>query len=329
MKPAALTSPGSRNSKLAGCRAGITLFVRVAAVLTLPAASASAQQEPPEAAAASQPAFRQALELTEREAIALDAVRDRNEQLDETAFYMILDKAEEIARLERQDLRTIDRPSAANLVLHPARYRGWPVRVDVTILRVEQLRAPSQISPPPDWPADKVVWKMAGYIPSAGRGDDTPALVFSTIAPQALGEPSSVGPDGEKYYDDRRPLTVAGFFYKLYHAQDESGRGRDFPVLIAWSLARDEGESKIAQRGNLGIMILVALLIGYLFARRWARRGDAMEPAYHYRPLREDLAESGRQADDRQVAPELADAARRRDEQRKEHESAADADGES
>jgi len=261
-------------------------------------------------AASSQPDPHRAFELSQRETIALSAVRDRNEQLDETALYMMLDKAALMAHLPSPSVESLDHPSADNLLRHPQRYRGWPVRLDVNILRVEELTSPKDITAPPDWPADKSVWKMAGYIPSATGTNDTPLLVLSTGAPEALGQPSSVGPDGEGYYDHHRTLTAAGFFYKLYRGQDDSGRTRDFPVLIAWSFENTQSQSGIALPGNFGIMILVGLVVFYVFARRWARRATGPEPTYHYRPLREDLHEPERQASNNRGKenPRAADA---------------------
>ena len=259
--------------------------------------SPSSQVAPaPSAASGKSKSFAEALRLTASEATALTDVRDRASQLDETAFYMMLSKAAGIAALADQQLHLLDRPVASNLLAHPQRYRGWPIRLRLRVYRVEKLVPGAGLSASPYWAADRPVWKLVGV---DSKSDDPLTgllVVFSIVEPSVLGAPDRVGQSGEGYYNHGRDVELAGISYKLYRTEDLQGNIRDYPVVVAWRLeipaaGKKVAETKTPSRSHFIYMLLAGLLVMYLFAKRYARRKAAEESRFVYRPLRDELGE--------------------------------------
>lgn len=277
------------------------MLVVLLALLTVPARCAGA--DPVATQAATPKTFAEAVELTEVEAIALAAVRDKDQQLDETAFYMLLDKVAGIAQLADQLPGQLDRPGLSNLADHPERYRGWPIRLTLNVRRLAKLTAPEHFVKPPHWPDDRAIWQMDCYGPAGGAHKDTPLMVFSTIEPTALGEPKRIGKEGESYYSPSREFQIDGFFYKLHEAPDQRGWLRPYPVVLAWSVSQPGGSPRparkapAAKRYQVLLLFVGGLLIIYLFARRHFRMQDRARQQYHYKPLREELADADEDRD--------------------------------
>ena len=275
----------------------------VAALALLTAGSQCLGGESPASQAAKPKTFSEAVELTEVEAIALAAVRDGNQQLDETAFYMLLAKADGIAQLAGQRPAQLDRPGLGNLADHPERYRGWPIRLTLNVRRLMKLTDPEHFVKPPHWPVDRAIWQMDCYGPAGGAYEGTPLMVFSTIEPLALGEPKRIGKEGESYYWPSREFQIDGFFYKLREGRDQRDKLRSYPVVLAWSVsepgggARPAKKAPTAKRYQVLLLFVGGLLIIYLFARRHFRMQARAEQQYHYRPLRDELADADEDRD--------------------------------
>jgi len=269
---------------------------------------------------ASQPA--EAIKLSPAEQVLLADVRDDNDQLDQAAFYDLLEKARNIAEMHIAQQVPLDRPAGANLLASPARYRGWPMIVPFRVVRVQTLAGPGELSVPPGWPADRKIWQLAGYVPNGTGKKDLPVLVFTTVKPKALGKPLSVDAAGEEHYPLSKKYEVAGFFLKVYRTKDRTGRVTDLPVLIAWSIEPVASPARQSPRkGNWLVVAIVAMLVGYMLIKRMTiRRSRQDRDEFQYGSLsREpDSPAAGpsdsSDADNRtEVNPALVDAIRRRE----------------
>jgi len=243
-------------------------------------------------------AFADALKLTDKEAVALSAVRDRVGQLDETAFKMLLSKAAEIAKIEHQDLRIIDRPAPVNLLRHPERYRGWPVRLTLRAHKVHRLVGSRDISASAYWPADRPLWQLGCVDPESGFPGDEPLVVFSPVEPTVLGEPDKTVGENERLYYARRDarVIVTGYFYKVWRQRDADGNVRNYPIIVAWRFDNPTAKNAIPQtktaperRIYVMIVVLLILLMGYLLARRFSRRRAGLKRSPEYQPMRFDI----------------------------------------
>ena len=118
-----------------------------------------------------------------------------------------------------------------------------------------------------------------------------PLLVFSVVEPAVLGEPDKIGEDGESIYSRRPQVQLAGIFYKVATYEGQDGRIRDYPVIIAWSVALPEGDRKPREKpsgfsGNMLIMVLLGLLVAYLIVRRKTTRTGRKDEDFVYHPRR-------------------------------------------
>jgi hypothetical protein len=243
---------------------------------TTGAAAPATQTVQADSMPASQPALPPTA-LTAGEQSLLADVRDGDSQLDEAALYALLAKAKAIAA-KGVPLWQIDRPAVDNLLAHPARYRGWPVVVRLRIARVEKLLPPKDITPPPSWPKDRPVWKLACYAPAAIAGRDVPLLVFTLVEPPG-GASGQAGDDRPE--DTPRDCDVGGYFYKVARGEDVSGRERNFPVILAWSFTpAGTGIGGLSAEKAPWLVILLALLALFVVVQRLSRRaGKASERA--------------------------------------------------
>ncbi|MHC4294035.1 MAG: hypothetical protein ACYSTL_00450, partial [Planctomycetota bacterium] len=182
--------------------------------------------------------FEEAFELTRKEAAVLESVSDRVAQLDEAAFYVFLRKAARLAAIETQFDR-LDRPTAANLLEHPQRYRAWPILINVQVSRMEKLAVGDGLSASGDWPPDRPVWKI-GCFSTEGAGGRIPLLIFSVVEPTLLGDPDKIGPAGDNVYIRWRDAQICALFYKVATYEGADGRTREYPVAIAWSLSEPD-----------------------------------------------------------------------------------------
>ncbi len=229
--------------------------------------------------------FADALKLTQAEATALADVADKSPQLDETAFYIMLAKAARIAERTDQDHSLIDSPAAVQLLDAPRRWRGWPVSLGVTIYRAEKLQGHKHLSASPNWPVNKPVWKLSG----TAMGDPNITIVaFSVTDPLMLGEPDSTETDAAGViiatYDKGSAAEVIGFSYKTWSTKDTEGRLQNYPIVVAWKIARTgrPGEAELTpqlEKFYQTVALGMALLIGYLFLKVYTRRlGKAGSP---------------------------------------------------
>ena len=286
------------------------------AALLLAAATAcclaQADPEPPPAPSTG-PSFQQARELTDKEATALAAVRDRVTQLDETAFYLMIRKADTLGRIQPQDLDAVDRPAPINLLHDPARYRGRPVRLALRVHRVQKLAGRNALTPSPYWAADRPVWRLDCVNPAADIPAEEPLVVFTPFEPAKLPPPDKVLDDDEHLYFEQTNVRAeaAGFFYKVWKHEDLQEKVRMYPVMIAWSVepAAPAGGAPARQRTPaetlviLAVVPLIVLLAAFLIVKRYARRRS--EPsAREYRPIRREPLPAPPE-EPRDVDPEL------------------------
>ncbi len=222
--------------------------------------------------------FADAIKLTTAEATALADVADKSPQLAETAFYMMLAKADALARRTDVDLTSMDTPSSSQLLTNPQRWRGWPIRSRVIVYKIEKLQGRTHLSPSPHWSVNRPVWKLSG----TAMGDPNIAIVaFSGTIPPQRNEPDSIVTDETgvevRTFTNGTPVEYAGFYYKVWSTKDTEGKVQDYPVIIPWKISLVIPGVKTERPGSLGklyqtVALGMALLIGYLFLKAYTRR---------------------------------------------------------
>ena len=239
-------------------------------------------------------AFVEALELTDEEQLILSAVRDRSVYLDETAFYLLLNKAARIVERTDQRAGAIDHPAVENLLRYPQRYRGRPIRVKVRVYRVEKLTVGRDLSPSSYWAADRPIWKLSSQIPSPDDPAGGLVLAFSTVEPTALGNADRITESGDRIYRNGRDVWFSGFSYKVWKRADTQGIPRNYPVMVLWAVD-PAAEDTVIQSGrsfpvHYGIVLVISLLMVYLWIRRSIKQRERIRRATLQRSHR-DTAE--------------------------------------
>ena len=209
-----------------------------------------------------------AIELSERERIALEAVRDRTTSLDETALYMMLAKAGKRAEPVS--------PAYRDLLAHPGRYRGEAIRLTLQVDTVRKLLPEEGLPVTPYWPKDRPVWRLECLNPAAGRPRDEPVVVLSVVAPTLLPRPDQIADNGDQLFHEPGPMIeLTGVFYKVYQARTrgdarDPAAWRDFPVIVAWQLAPVAGHGTDWRQSRTILIVLIILAAGLavLFLRR-------------------------------------------------------------
>ncbi|HQL75877.1 MAG TPA: hypothetical protein PLD58_22060 [Phycisphaerae bacterium] len=272
-----------------------------------------------------------AIELTERERIALGAVRDRNTQLAETGFFMLLARAAKMGALSDQQLQDVESPSYSNLMAHPSRYRAQAIRMTISVFTSEKLEPTSGGAFPvtSHWPRERPVWYLTGLNASLKVDPQQPVMLYATLDPAAaLGKPVEVRNQTQVYGVPGQRVDVVGLFYKLRRSASEENDERDYPVLLVWQLKAAGGGGVLGSSGGsiVGvlavIMLVLALLLGFILLKRRVSRQKASRPGGpRYKPLRDvSLDDQGQPADQEDVGvdPLLKQAA---EEYQKERQS--------
>ena len=231
-----------------------------------------------------------AIELNENERIAFGDVQDGIGKLDETAFYMLLGRADKMPRLSGDDFDALPRPGTGNILKQPSLFRAQAMRIK---LRVSRYTAGKEISYSRHWPKDRPLWRIHGLDLVPLRQTPHPLIVFLLQDPRPLlGEPDKVNVSGDlEYHKLKSRLDLAGIFYKVYSSKDRKGQRRDYPVFVAWQAA-DTTTRSAPRFGSLPMLligILVALLVAFLILKRYLRQTRKIdaEPFVRYRPLRD------------------------------------------
>jgi len=200
-----------------------------------------------------------ALAFTEAEQADLDAVADGDDQLAHQGLYALLRHA---AALPGED-QLLDRAELAtgmDLVANPAVHRGRLVCQHVRIWRISRWNDPTD-APTRGWGL-RPVWRLD----CQERASEEPLIVLLTELPEGMIT-GDLSPPADR--------TVLGLFYKVVRLPVERPAETDratklYPVIVAKTLYGAQGP-----RGNLGKIILVALLlvliVGYVLAKRSAK----------------------------------------------------------
>ena len=238
-----------------------------------------------------------AIEMSDSERTALGAVRDRNTQLAETGFFMLLARAAKMETLSDRRLQDVESPSYPNLMAHPARYRAQPVRMTINVFTSEKLQpTPGGAFPVSSyWPKDKPVWYLTGLNAPLKIDPKQPVMVYSTADPTpVLGTPVKSNADAHVYALPGRRVNVVGLFYKLRTAPSEDEGERDYPVLLVWQVSGSGGGGALGSGGTTtiaGLMVAVlvlVLLLGFIMLRRRVSQQKASRPdGPRYKPLRD------------------------------------------
>lgn len=274
-------------------------------------APATGPAGPAEAAPARGNISEAAIELSEREQTALGAVRDRNTQLAETAFFMLLSRAGKMETLSDRQIQDIESPSYPNLMAYPARYRAQPIRMVVHIFASRKFTpTPGGAFPPsPYWPKDQPVWYLEGLVPSAVPGrKEQPVLIYSTADPTGLlGRADKIEGELQRYFGVGRRMVVAGLFYKITQQDSQKYGPIDYPVLLVWQMSlagggggEGGGLATGGTRTVVGVMIamvVLVLLLGFIMLKRRVSQQKASRPSGpRYKPLRDVSQDDGEPA---------------------------------
>ncbi len=266
--------------------------------------------------------FADAIKLTKAEATALADVADKSPQIDETAFYMMLAKAAAIAELASPYDTLVDSPAAAQLLTNPQRWRGWPVRLQAIVYRIEKLQGRKHLSPSPHWSVNRPVWKLSG---TAMSDPNISIVAFSVVNPPRRDQPDSIETDNSgievQTFNNGTPVVYTGFSYKVWSTKDTEGRVQNYPVIIPWLIGLVIPADEASSPGSLGklyqtVALGMALLIGYLFLKVYTRRLGKADPSLQRANRIESFdaepgAETGRETGDAepQIDPLLKAAA--------------------
>lgn len=238
-------------------------------------------------------------------AIALGAVEDEVSQWQETAFYMLLDRAGSLGKLREKDFHKLDQVAYRNLLREPTRYRCRPMRMRVCVFRVLEMTPKTGLGRSRIWPRDRSVWRIYGAHADAEKYYQEPITIYSTVEPTRLGTVTGVARDGEKRYKHGPVIEVACVFYKLYKAREkESGATRLYPLLLAWQMKPAGGGGGIGG-GFDPKMIVAACLIGvmgliFYFVRRHVKRlRKAAGPIVEYKSHRDAVDDDEADGDEK------------------------------
>jgi len=315
--------------------AAIACLVIPIVVLALAAAAAYGSAEPP--AETPREAVDRILVLTDDEQDALDVAQTRKQDYEETALYMMLNRAAQLPQLPREQFAQLQRPPYRSLLDHPGRYAGQPVRLTVLVSTVFKETSGTHHDPDLLWPRGRERW-MIRCLDADGEVQQ-PMLVVSLVDPAVLlHKPLSDADEPVQEFNAAiAPLELAGVFYKVFEAR-ESGTPehpapaspRPYPLIIAWQLGvpadkpAAPGVVPMTMAGAIFIAV-IALLVAFVFLARHIRRtrrrpggwGGPLWPD-RYRPLRDVTQDTPgddeREADE--VDPQLKAAV---EDWRKEH----------
>ncbi len=199
----------------------------------------------------------------------------------EPAFRLLAEKAAALPELTGREAGSLlDAPSYLNLLRHPERYRGRPIRLRVRMFAASDVVLDDGLADPaPTSPSTLTM--LDCFVCDAG---EAPIIVYSLAEKAEIGKPDRLE-DGQAIYDQGLQFELAGVFYRVVSGRDRNDRPREWPVVLAWQMHALPGEkdgSIIIQLFLLAIM----LLIGYLIVRRSVRRIIAQEEAPAYRRRR-------------------------------------------
>ncbi len=254
-----------------------------------------------------------AIELSEGEKTVLAVVRDGTADIDESAFWKMLNRADQLAAsrdASKAELADLDSPSTANMLTAPAHYRAQKIRLTVRIYTCNKLVSGTRSSPARrDWPAGREYWYMTGSIVRSGgpQGAEETLMIYSAADPaDLLGKPTSVGESGQRFAGVQ--LTIAAIFYKTRLAQPRvpEEAARDYPLVLAYYLEIDHKPTGAPWQLPAVIVGLMVVLI-VVFARL-RRKVKTMKRAQH--PAIQRVADSFGQAEtsDDEPAPDEAES---------------------
>jgi len=210
---------------------------------------------------------------------------------EEPGFRMLAEKAAALPALTGQELADLlDAPSYLNLLRHPQRYQGRPIRIRVRVFTASDAAlgpAPAD-SAPTTGPGRPLTFRRLDCL--ACNAGEAPIIVYSFARAEEPGKPDRVE-DGQAVYNQGRRFELAGVFYRVVTGRDRDGQRRAWPVVLAWQL-RPVSQKKAHPAFVQLFLLAIMLLIGYLIVRRSVRRVVGQQQAPAYRPRRYARAQS-------------------------------------
>lgn len=279
-------------AKVTSRRIGTCAGLTVLALLCWAFSAALGAGQPTTATAPSALTVSEVLTFDEDERTILEDLTD-DDQWDASALYVLLRRAEMLPR-GRGTLDQADSPSLGNLWAHPGRYRGQLIRVRARkILDFEDHTETARRTR--RWPYPKPVWlAYAEVIVGTGKARQPRPIIVILAGkpPEKLGK--------------NQPVELAGLFYKRITAQQRGQKGQPakkglYPIIVARELLAVERPGDAGSTLMMFVMfsLVVALLIGYFFLRRYVGRKTAGSGESPYRPLRfEDAVEDDSRLED-------------------------------
>ncbi len=270
------------SGRLAGKASAIT------AALVWLCACAGAMAQPATAPAASP--------LVADLSVALQPIEDRTHDMQDDVLGAVLARAYVMAGIAAKGQTfDLDVPAYRNMLLRPADYRGRQVRLTMLVYQAYKMALGAEGRLPG---YDGRVWRLEGFNAAAAPEDRTsePIIVYSPVDPSAvLGQPDVLESSGVARYDRTLPAVRAdAYFYKLYRTPDTSGRVRDYPVAVAWQLAKTDQPDKgspLIQPANILLLLGVLALVFVLMRKRIRRSPARADERGQYRPRRFEMAE--------------------------------------
>lgn len=254
------------------------------------------------------------LMLQADEQAILAAVRDRSQQLDEQALFVLLRRSAAMPHLTEEQFDGLAQIPAGRLLAEPAKFRCEPMRLRLKVFMMKQWSPGREIGTSPYWPADRPVWFLAGFDYTAGTPSEKPLAVLSIVDPsEALGRPERIGQAGESIYLPGRNLDLAGIFYKAWtdmsvgsQKNDEPAVLTEYPVIIAWQIK--SSPPLISDQAKLAMGIVLATLAlgaSYLYLRRRTRPAGARKLGVRRLTSASQPAQAPHGAEENDVDPAL------------------------
>ncbi len=224
------------------------------------------------------------LRYTEMERTILEDVRDATPQhrlkdYQDKALFVLLRRAAGLPKPTMEELDAMDRPSYANLLKKPARYRGEAIRYTLRVNLVTRVTPGNGIRHSKWWPKDKPLWQVDCIDGTGQYPGDRPLRLFTTFDPTEILGGGKVIEDGISYGEYGRKVEVTAIFFRVFSARtrrstEDDPEWKEYPILICWYMGK-VGLAEKTGKVNLPLAGMVVMLIvmagAYIYFKKKTR----------------------------------------------------------
>jgi hypothetical protein len=264
------------------------------------------------------------LALSEAEIGVLEVSQSRRTDIIGPGVYLMMGKASQLPQLTPDELGQLPRPQHSSLLNYPATHQGRPIRLTIYVHSVREITL------------GRTLWLINAY--DADAEGQKGITIYSLQNPFDLLPPPAQVIDGNSVFNPTTnpggtKLELAGILVKTFNDEvaadsfdpdsPDTGYRLDFPLLVAWQLARPTQSTGgipaiLKTIIFLAILAIVALVVLFTILSKSIRRKrvEARDPAHRwhgrYTPARDtdldDVPDDDRD-DAEQIDPGLRAAA--------------------